>query len=107
MCIRDRSTTTVAFEGLGFSVRALTPAEKQELQVDKGVLVTGLKPYSEAFKQSIGNNDVILEADRKVVNTPADLKGIIASRKPGDSVLLRIKREGDAGTAFVAVQIPE
>jgi serine protease Do len=101
------SAKTIAFDGLGFSARALTPAEKQELKVDKGVLVTGVKPYSEAFKQSIGDNDVILEADRKEVNTPADLKGIISSRKPGDSVLLRIKREGDAGTAFVAVQIPE
>jgi serine protease Do len=101
------TSKTVSFDGLGFSVRALTPAEKQELRVDKGVLVTGLKPYSEAFKQGIGDDDVILEADRKDVNAPADLKNIISSRKPGDSVLLRIKREGDAGTAFVAVQIPE
>jgi serine protease Do len=101
------SAKTVAFDGLGFSVRALTSAEKQELRVDKGVLVTDLKPYSEAFKQSMGNNDVILEADRKAVNTPAELKGIITSRKAGDSVLLLVKRDGGAGTAFVAVQIPK
>jgi len=98
---------TVAFDGLGFGVRALTAAEKQELRIDKGVLVTDLKPYSEAFKQGIGNNDVILEADRKDVNTPAELKSIITSRKAGDAVLLLIKREGNAGTAFVAVQIPK
>ena len=98
---------TVAFDGLGFGVRALTAAEKQELRIDKGVLVTDLKPYSEAFKQGIGNNDVILEADRKDVNTPADLKSIMTSRKSGDAVLLLIKREGNAGTAFVAVQIPK
>jgi serine protease Do len=101
------SAKTVAFDALGFSVRALTPAEKKELHIEKGVLVTDLKPYSEAHRQSLGDNDVILEADRKDVNTPAELKGIITSRKPGDSVLLRVRREGETGTGFVAIQIPK
>jgi hypothetical protein len=47
----------------------------------------------------------IVEADRKQVNSPADLKKVVDGRKPGDSVLLRIRSE--RGTAFVAVQIPK
>jgi PDZ domain-containing secreted protein len=46
-----------------------------------------------------------VEADRKQVNSPGELKKIIDSRKAGDSVLLRIKSE--RGTSFVAVQIPK
>jgi serine protease Do len=93
------------FAKLGMSVRALDKDEKKELGVDKGVLVADVKPYSEAFKNSIGKDDVILEADRKSVSSPAELKKIVEAHKPGDALLMRVKR-GDT-VSFVAVQIPK
>jgi S1-C subfamily serine protease len=50
---------------------------------------------------------VIVEADRKEVNSPADLKKIFESHKPGDSVLLRVKRKDSDQEAFAAIQIPK
>ena len=93
------------FESLGLSVRSMTPDEKKEMEIDRGVIVADVKPYGEAFNRAIGKNMVIVEADRKQVNTPADLKKVIDARRPGDSVLLRVKNE--RGTSFVAVQIPK
>jgi serine protease Do len=94
----------VKFEGLGLSVRPLTPDEKKRAEVDKGVVVSEVKPYSEAFNRALRENDVIIEADQKGVSSPGDLKKIIDSRKPGDSVLLRVKKPGGPIT-YVALQI--
>ncbi len=97
------SPRVVKFDNLGLSVRSMTPDEKKGLEVDRGVIVADVKPYGEAFNRAIGKSMVIVEADRKQVNSPADLKKIVDGHKPGDSVLLRIRSE--RGTSFVAVQI--
>jgi serine protease Do len=99
------SPRVMKFENLGLSVRSMTAEEKKELDVDRGVIVTDVKPYSEAFNRAIGKNMVIVEADRKQLSSPGDLKKIVDSRKPGDSVLLRVRSE--RGVSFVAVQIPK
>ncbi len=96
----------VKFDDLGLSVRALTSDEKKSAEVDKGVVVAEVKPYSEAFNRLIRENDIIVEADKKEVKSPADLKKIIDARKAGDSVLLRVKR-GNGTTTYVAVQLPK
>jgi serine protease Do len=99
------SPRVMKFDNLGLSVRSMTPDEKKELDVDRGVIVADVKPYGEAFNRAIGKNMVIVEADRKQVNSPSELKKVIDGRKAGDSVLLRIRSE--RGTSFVAVQIPK
>ncbi|HUI63741.1 MAG TPA: Do family serine endopeptidase [Bacteroidota bacterium] len=99
------SPKAMKFDNLGMSVRSLTADEKKELEVDKGVMVTDVKPYGEAFNRFVGKNSVIVEADRKTVNSPSDFKKIVDARKPGDSLLLRVRNE--RGTAFVALQIPK
>jgi serine protease Do len=101
----DEMASTLSIEGLGLSVRALSTAERKEVDVDNGVLVVEVKPYSEAAERGIAPQDVIVEADRKAVKTPKELKGIVDQRKRGDSILMRVKRQGGA-TAYVAVQIP-
>ncbi len=99
------SARTMSFDKLGLTVRALAPSEKKTLGVEYGVIVSQIRPYSEAFNRAIGKGDVVLEADRKRVESPGDLKSIIDARKPGDSVLLLVKRE--TGTMFTAIQLPE
>ena len=95
---------SVTFDGLGLTVRAMTSEERKAAKVEGGVLVSELKPFSEAAERGIGKNDVILEADRKPVSSPAEFKRIVGGRKSGDSILLRIKR-GDQ-MAYLAVQLP-
>jgi S1-C subfamily serine protease len=99
------SPKTVAFSGIGFTVRGLSPQEQKTLKVENGVIVSDVKPFSEADKRAIGKGDVILEADRKQIITPGELKKAIESRKVGDSVLLRVRRQADGATAFIAVQV--
>jgi len=98
------SPQIVKFDNLGFGVRGTTSAEAKALNIEKGVIVSDVKPYSEAANRAIRKDDIILEADRKPVNAPGDLKRIVESRKSGESILLRLKR--DNTTAFVALQIP-
>ncbi|MBP1647378.1 MAG: Trypsin-like serine protease [Bacteroidetes bacterium] len=99
--------TSLKFDNVGMSVRGLTPDEKKQLSVERGVLVTDVKQYSEAYNRLIGKNDVIIEADRREIDTPGDLKKVFESHKPGDSVLLRLKRQDSEQIAFAAVQIPK
>jgi serine protease Do len=95
-----------SFESLGMSVRSLTPEEKEKQSVDGGALVTDVKPFGEAANRNIGRNAIILEADRKEVGSAADLKKIIESHKPGDSILLRLKFSNGV-TNYAAVQLPK
>ena len=94
------------FDNLGITVRPLTSDEKKTADVDKGVLVSDVKQFGEAFNRDIRANDIILEADRKDVRSPADLKKVIEARKQGDSILLRVKR-GNGTNYYAAVQIPK
>ncbi len=103
---REPSPSLVKFDNLGMAVRSLQPEEKKADEVENGVVVTELTPYSEAFNQGISENDVILEADRKPVNSPADLKRLVDSKKPGDALLLRVKKPQGA-IIYVAVQVPK
>lgn len=103
---RETKPAIVKFDNLGMTVRPLRPEEKKAGDVENGVVVSDLAPYSEAFNQGIAENDVILEADRKPISEPAELKRIVESKKPGDALLLRVKKPG--GTIiYVAVQIPK
>ena len=60
----------VEFAKLGMSVRALSSEEKTELGIENGVVVTEVKPYTEAFNRNLRRSMVILEADRKTVDSP-------------------------------------
>jgi serine protease Do len=96
----------VSFDRIGLSVRPLTSEQKKQFEVDGGVLVTDVNSFSEAANRNLGKNDVILEADRKEINSTKELKDIIEKKKPGDSVLLRVKK-ASGQTTFLAVQIPK
>lgn len=102
----EESNRPLTFDKLGLTVRNLTSGEKRDMSIEKGVIVSGVKPYGEASNRGIGRDDIILEADRKEISTVKDLQKIVESRKPGDSILLRISR-GEERTSFIAIQIPK
>ncbi len=102
----ERESSVISIDNIGLSVRSLNSDDKKAVEVEKGVVVESVKPYSEAFSRGIAANDVIVEADRKEVGSPKEFKNILESRKKGDSVLLRVKRQSGA-TSYVAIQIPK
>jgi len=95
---------TLSLSELGFTVKSLSANQKAEYKVDNGVLVTNVTTYSEAFNRGLQEGDVILEADRKEIKSPKDLKSIIEEKKSGDAILLRTKKR-DGTSRFIAMQI--
>jgi len=89
----------------GLSLENLTPQIKRQYQIDenqKGVLVVDVDPKSAAARTGLHEGDIILDADRKPVNSVAEFNSIISQVK-GETVLLRV--QGDNGTRLVPLKL--
>ena len=102
----ETSAKTLSLDAIGLTVKPLSAEDKKQADVDKGVGVADVKKYGEAFSRGITQGDVIIEADKKELYSPKDLKSVLEKHKPGDALLLRVKR-GNGQIAFVAIQIPK
>ncbi len=97
---------SVTFDKLGMTVRTLSSEERDQLGVDRGVLITKVNEFGEAYNRRLGRGQVILDAEKKPIRTAADLKKVFDSHTGGDSILLRVRQTEDA-VVFVAIQLPE
>ncbi|MBI5214758.1 MAG: Do family serine endopeptidase [Ignavibacteriae bacterium] len=102
----EMPTKTASFEDIGFSVKNLTSQQKEDYEVENGVVVSDVKRFSEASNRSLRTGDVILEADKKQIKSVKDLKSVLENQKAGDAVLLRVKRR-EGTTNFITMQIPK
>lgn len=64
------------------------------LNKPKGILVQDVISGSAAEEAGIKAGDIILECDGREVNKPGELQEIIARKRPGDKVKLKIYRDG-------------
>lgn len=99
------NSSSTAFDNLGLTVRNLNSQEKSSYSVDHGVMVTEVKPYSKAEDQRLFQGLVILEADKKQINSVSDFKSVINDNK-GKSVMLRVA-DSQGNKRFIALEIPE
>jgi S1-C subfamily serine protease len=76
-----------------------------KLDADAGVLVAEVAPDGAAARAGIQRGDVILEVAQDAVSRPEQVTAAVAKAKPGDVVLLRMKRGAQA--SFIPVTIPE
>lgn len=78
------------------AVGDLLDATRQQYGVttDQGVFVTDIVPGSGAANAGLELADVITEVDGEPVRSPSDVANIVRGREPGDTVTLRIEREG-------------
>jgi serine protease Do len=92
---------------LGVRLQGLTPEMRRQMKIDgdAGVLVAEVTPDGPAARAGIQRGDVILEVAQDTVTKPDQVAAAFGSAKPGDVVLLRVKR-GTQST-FVPVKIPE
>jgi serine protease Do len=90
---------------LGVYLQDITPAlaNKFNLKESTGALVTEVQPDSPAAKAGVKAGDVILEYNGKKVTDRHHLKFEVARTKPGESVPLKISRDGSNKTFDVAV----
>jgi serine protease Do len=99
---------------LGVAVKALTPqlAEQLDVPANKGVLVQDVKPNSFAEDVGLQRGNIILEINRKPVNSEEDFRRVQAELKSGQDVvfLVRDGRGGrgarNSGTIFLAGTLP-
>ena len=98
---------------LGLGVTEMTPriARQYGYRSTEGLVITEIKPNSEADRKGLQMGDLILEADRKTMETVKDLEKIIDDKKPGQVVLLNVRREsrgrGRTQDFIVTLKIPE
>jgi serine protease Do len=100
----DDSTSPQNQSGkLGLGLQPVTPQIAKQLGLDsdnEGMVVTEVDPSGPAAEAGIDRSDVILEINRKPVNSIADVKAALSNS--GDRpVLLLISRKGQ--TIFVTV----
>jgi serine protease Do len=92
---------------LGVSIQPLTPelAKGFGLKEPKGVLISDVVQDSPADKAGIAAGDIIVEFDRKRVETPQDLQKAVGLTAPGKSVPIKVWR--DKGEKALEIRIGE
>ena len=75
-----------------------------QLNIDKGVYVFQVALNSPAGNAGLQRGDIILKVDNKEINSVADIRSDIASRKIGDKVVLLLDRDGTEIATEVTLQ---
>jgi serine protease Do len=91
---------------LGFSVETLTKdqADRMGLKADvTGVLVTAIDAMGVAYRNGLRQGDVITSVDRQDVSSADEFNNIVAAKNKGDSILLRVRRQGRS--LFIAFRL--
>ena len=92
---------------LGLSVQTLTPELAEQFNwppEEKGVLITAIEPGTPGGRTTprLRRGDLIKEINQETVETVADYRRLALKAKPGESILLFVKR-GDR-TFYVTVE---
>jgi serine protease Do len=95
---------------LGFTVRELSPtlARRFGLETQEGLIITQVKPYSEADRKGLAPYDIILEVNRRKVSTVEEMERIMAKFESGQAIILLVRREqdGDSIDRIVTLRVP-
>jgi serine protease Do len=97
-------SSPLTLESLGLTLRNMTTTEREQYGLEKGVIVSDVRQFSEAFNRQITRGDAIVEIDKQDVGSPQEVREIVESRRPGDSVLFRLKR-ANGSSFYTALQI--
>lgn len=91
---------------LGVMIQDVTPALAREFKLkgEKGALIGDVVPQGPADRAGLKDGDVILEFNGKPVSDSRHLKLAVARAKPGESVLVKILRDGSVKTLKVVVK---
>jgi len=97
-----------AYLGVQISAISQDLKETQKLPNLKGVFISGVVDGGSADKAGIKNGDVVLKIGVKEVNSPAQLQEEIGKQRPGDKVVVTIRRKnGDEDVIDVLLRNKE
>lgn len=100
----ESNLNSATFDNIGLTVRNLTKDEKSQFNIDGGVIITDVKPFSPAADKGLGEGLVIVKADKKDINNVSELKKIVDSKK-GSAVLLLVK-DDKGNNRYVGLDVP-
>ncbi len=89
---------------LGLALSELTAEQREQLAIDGGVLITDIQP-GVAARGGLTRGDVIVEVNRKKVNSIKDLRAALGAQEAGDPTLMLIRRR--EGSLFVVLEPEE
>jgi serine protease Do len=98
-------TGEVSSAYLGVVTTDLSPedAERFDLPVDSGAIVSDVEPGSGADEAGVRRGDIIVALGDTPIENTGDLLGALRDYQPGDTVGLTIVREGDEQTLDVTL----
>jgi len=101
--LKDKGVVTRGW--IGVSVQVLTPelAKSFGLKEAHGALVSAVNPGDPAEKGGVKPGDIIVSFDGKDVKELNDLPKIVAATPPGNTVKMKVVREGKEKTLFLKV----
>lgn len=80
-------------------------ARQYDLKTTRGLFVDDISPNSAAYRSQLKEGDVILEVNRREVDTLEEFKRLVSKKKPGSQLFLYVNRDGDEG--LVRFRLPE
>jgi serine protease Do len=103
--IMDHGKVTRGY--LGIVIQPITPAMAKALgeKEAKGVLVGDVSPKGPAQASGVERGDIILELNGKAINDNNELRNTIAMMQPGETVTLKVARNGN--TRDISVKLGE
>ncbi|MFC2119458.1 Do family serine endopeptidase [Bacteroidota bacterium] len=104
--IKGEENLTIAnFDNLGLTVKNLNDRDMKDYNVNHGVLITEVKPFSKAEDQRLFAGLVILEAGKTEIDDVNELTDIVDAKR-GSALLLKVvDKEGN--NRFVGLEIPD
>jgi serine protease Do len=100
--VEDNSNGTESFKDLGFTINPLSEKNKTELEVEKGVFVSKVEPYSVAGQRGLSSGIAIVKADKQEITKTGQIKKLIKDRQ-GEVVILQIKTKDRFGLVFLEI----
>lgn len=101
----ETKSNTVSFESIGMTVKNLSEKEKEDFNINSGIIITKVENFGKAAEQRLGSGLVILEADKKKINDVSAFEKIVNSKK-GKAVLLKVQ-DKDGNSRFIGLEIPD
>lgn len=101
----ESGSSSATFDDIGLTVKNLSEKDKSDYNLDEGIIISQVKPFSKAEDQRLFSGLVIIEADKEKIDNVDDFKKIVEKKK-GSALLMKVvDKEGN--NRFVGIEIPE
>ena len=90
---------------LGMAARELSREEETQADLRGGVVVMDVDPESPAFEAGVRGGDVITRFGRTAISRLSDLEKALEDVESGDSISVRLIRQG--APLFIGIKVPE